>query len=177
METTETFSGWRHKILKYISWRKLPDRRGRPPLLYFGKLKEWHCLLAKIPRFLRSMGKFIIKTGVLGVPKGKKAQILPHEGFCLFFVTEMFLKFAFFLVTSVQEKFWLHIWSNTMIGWQRILLGFRPSRTFTLSMTSYSQISLFKACFSFTWHLESPYTDLFQFKHECTCLFATNLKN
>ena len=62
------------------------------------------------------MGKFIIKTGVLGVPKGKKAQILPHEGFCLFFVTEMFLKFAFFLVTSVQEKFWLHIWSNTMIG-------------------------------------------------------------
>lgn len=42
------------------------------------------------------MGKFIIKTKVLGVPKGKKAQILPHEGFCLFFVTEMFLKLTFF---------------------------------------------------------------------------------
>lgn len=90
---------------------------------------------------LSFLAHFIIKIGVLGVPRGN--QILPHEGFCIFFITEMFLKLAFFLVTSVQEKFWLHIWSNTMIGWQRILLGFRPSRTFTLSMTSYSQISLF----------------------------------
>ena len=48
------------------------------------------------------MGKFIIKTGVSGVPRGN--QILPHEGFCIFFITEMFLKLAFFLVTSVQEK-------------------------------------------------------------------------
>ena len=34
-----------------------------------------------------------------------------------------------------------------------------------------------KAYFSFTWHLESPYTDLLQFKHKCTYFFATNLKN
>ena len=35
----------------------------------------------------------------------------------------------------------------------------------------------FKAYFSFEWHLESPYTDLLQFKHKCTYVFATNLNN
>ena len=34
-----------------------------------------------------------------------------------------------------------------------------------------------KVYFSFTWHLESPYTDLLQFKHKCTYLFASSLKN
>ena len=55
--------------------------------------------------------------------------------------------------------------------------NFGPARTFTLSLFHTLKSLYFKAYFSFTWNLESPYTDLLQFKHKCTYFFATNLKN
>ena len=58
-------------------------------------------------------------------------------------------------------------------------LGWLTKKTFGHSLFQWFHTlkSLyFKAYFSFTLHLESPYTDLNQFKHKSTYLFATNLK-
>ena len=40
-------------------------------LFFFGNWKEWPCLLRKMPKLQVSMGKFLIKKAVLGVPRWK----------------------------------------------------------------------------------------------------------
>ena len=65
------------------------------------------------------------------------------------------------------EKLVVTRFVDPMVSWQR---------AFTLWTFTHSAF-YFNAYFSFRWNLEPPCTDLLQFKHKCTYLFATNLKN
>ena len=94
----------------------------------------------------------------------------------LFVIAKMFLELAFFLDTSVLKNSLLHAWSTTIAGWKRKLLGFEPAKNSLFQWFHTLKSPYFKVYFSFTWHLESPYTDLLQFKHKCSCLLPTNLK-
>ena len=74
---------------------------------------------------------------------------------------------------------WLHAWTwlTTMVGWQiKGNVWVLDQLEHSLFQWFHTLKSLyFKDYFSFTWHLEFPYTDLLQFKHKCTHLFATNV--
>ena len=139
-----------------------------------------------MPRLRRSMGKFLIKNAVLGVARWKNLCLSTWDLLfvcCSWYVSRSGLSSIFsrqrrFLeIYSVLKKCWLHTWSTTMINWQTKCLGFGPARTFTFSIFHIFKLLYFKAYVLFTWHLESPSTDLLQFKHKCTYLFATNSKN
>ena len=154
-----------------------PGRKGRSPLLFLGNWKEWACLLQKMAKLRVFVGKFLIKNTVLGVPRWKKRPIFPHKAFCLIVVAEIFLKVALYLETYSVLKTpgcmpgrppWLadkrNVWvldqlEDSLLQWFNTL-----------------RFLYFKAYFSFTWHLKSPYTGLLQFKHKFTYLFTINLK-
>ena len=94
----------------------------------------------------------------------------------LFVVAKMFLEVAFFLETSVLKNSLLHAWSITIAGWKKKLLGFEPAKISLFQWFDTLKSPYLKVYFSFTWHLESPYIDLLQFKHKCSYLLLTNLK-
>ena len=120
----------------------------------FGNWKEWPCLLEKMLRLWVSMGKFLLKNPVLGVPTWKKPQHFPHKAFCLFVAAKMFLEVALFLETYSVLK------TRCTLGrppWLADKGNFHSFNDFILSKLT------IKAYFSFTLHLEY--------------LFATSLKN
>ena len=130
-----------------------PGWRGGASAL-FGNWKEWPCLLEKMLRLWVSMGKFLLKNPVLGVPTWKNPQHFPHKAFCLFVAGKMFLEVALFLETYSVLK------TRCTLGrppWLADKGNFHSFNDFILSKLT------IKAYFSFTLHLEY--------------LFATSLKN
>ena len=119
-----------------------------------------------MPRLQISMGKCLIKNAILGVSRWKAPKFYPHKSFCLFALAEMFLWVALFLeVYSVLKTGCMPGWPAWLADKSKEMFGF------------WIRSLCFKVYFLFIWHQEFPYTDLLQFKHKCTYLFATNLTN
>ena len=132
-------------------------------------------MLEKMSRLRRSMGKILIKNATLGVPRWKKLKFFPMSSFVCFYSRNVSRS------GLISKNFvWLHSSWTTMVGWERKLLGFGHSKQLEHSLFQWFHALkplYFKAYFVLTWHLESLYTDILKFKHKCTDLFATNLKN
>ena len=118
LETSEESFGRRHKhtkIVKYASRLNLPRKTRRSPLLSIGNWKERPCLLEKMPRLRKSIGKFLINKAVLGVPRWKKSKFFPIRPFVCLLQLKCFSKCP-----------------------KKHLLSFRPARIFTLSIHSFN---------------------------------------
>ena len=131
-----------------------------------------------MPILRESMGKVLIKNAVLRVPRWKKTQIFPHEAFCLFVVAGMYFEVALLLesYSVLETPGCTPVWPPWLVDkgnfWVLDQLEHSPSQWFYTVNSLY-----FEVYFSFTWYLESLYTDLLQFKHKCTYLSASSLKN
>ena len=131
-------------------------------------------MLGKMPKLQGTAGKFLIKNAVLGVPRWKRPKLVSIRSL-VFVVAEMFLEVALFLETSyVLKNVWVHMWFTSWLTWLADKSNFW---TFTLSAVSYSYISLFESLIFIHMTPRISIKGLVQFKHKCTCLFATNLKN
>ena len=99
----------------------------------------------------------------------KKTQNFPPKAFCLYVSQSDLISRT---LLCPEKLLGTHLVNDH--GW---LTKETFGHSLFQSFHTLKSLCFIKAYFSFTWHLESPYTDLLQFKHKCKYLFATNLKN